>query len=271
MRLHKIVLVLVLVLVLDAEASKHKHHVEPPPPDPRATLADQLAAESEALGKSLAMISDKLAAVEAVRARHLRAAARLLRPPLPADATSDDRMAFARRRAAARLLLDRDLAERGLLADEAARLHAADIHLTGDAAAIASLPPPGELGWPAHGTVARHFGPFEHERSHATLSRRGIDLDVADGAPVVAPADGIVRYAGPIRGLEQGVILDHGAYLTVIAKLAEPSPPVGATVSRGNRLGHAARHRVYLELRAKIGPGGLPIDPEPYLSQPHRE
>jgi septal ring factor EnvC (AmiA/AmiB activator) len=260
-------LALVLALALPAEAKHHKHDAPPPPPDPHASLADQLAAESDALGKSLAMISDKLAAVEAVRARHLRAAARLLRAPLPGDATADDRMAFARRRAAARLLLDRDLAERGLLAGEAARLHAADIHLTDDAAELATLPLPCDLAWPARGTIARHFGPFEHERSHATLSRRGIDLEVADGAPVVAPADGVVRYAGPIRGLEHGVILDHGSYLTVIAKLAEPAPPVGAQVARGDRLGHAARHRVYLELRAKIGPGGLPIDPEPYLSR----
>ena len=82
---------------------------------------------------------------------------------------------------------------------------------------------------------------------------------------MTAPADGIVRYAGPIRGLDHGVILDHGDYLTVVAKLADPALPVGAHVARGDRLGRAARHRVYLELRAKAGPGGLPIDPEPYL------
>jgi septal ring factor EnvC (AmiA/AmiB activator) len=77
-----------------------------------------------------------------------------------------------------------------------------------------------------------------------------------------------VRYAGPIRGLDQGVILDHGGYLTVIAKLGEVALPVGAPIAAGDRIGRAARHRVYFELRIKLGPGGLPIDPEPLLANP---
>ena len=76
-----------------------------------------------------------------------------------------------------------------------------------------------------------------------------------------------MRYAGPIRGLDHGVILDHGDYLTVIAKLGELTLPIGTHVARGDRLGRAAHHRVYLEVRAKIGPGGLPIDPEPLLKR----
>ena len=106
---------------------------------------------------------------------------------------------------------------------------------------------------------------MKHERSKTTLARRGIDLDVETRAPAHAPADGIVRYAGPIRGLESGVILDHGTYFTVIAKLGEVSVPVGAPVARGDKLGRAARQRVYLEVRVKLGPGGRPIDPEPLL------
>jgi septal ring factor EnvC (AmiA/AmiB activator) len=260
-------LALVLALALPAEAKRHKQEPPPPPPDPRPALSDQLAAESTALGQAMGTVADKLARAEQLRLRHLRAAARILHAPLPADATPDDRMAFARRRAAARLLLDRDLGERALLAQESARLHAADIRLTHDTSDLAALSPPAELAWPARGTVTRHFGPFEHERSRATLSRRGIDLEVDDHAPAVAPADGIVAYAGPIRGLDHGVILDHGDYLTIVAKLSEPSLPVGAHVVRGDRIGRAARHRIYLELRAKIGPGGLPVDPEPYLAR----
>jgi septal ring factor EnvC (AmiA/AmiB activator) len=228
-------------------------------------LSDQLAAESAALARALETVTDKLAHADAARLRHLRAATRILHAPLPADATADDRMAFARRRAAARLLLDRDAAERGLLAEEAQRLRGNDTRLSGDTAALAKLVLPSELAWPAHGKVARHFGPFEHARSHAMLSRRGIEIEVEDHASAVAPEAGVVRYAGPIRGLDQGVILDHGDYLTVIAKLATPALPVGAHVARGDRLGHAARHRVYVELRAKVGAGGLPIDPEPLL------
>ena len=264
MRRHRLALVLVLVLVLDAYAGK-KRQLPPPPPDAHATLSDQLSAESQTLTKTIGTVSDKLAAADALRLRRLRAATRLLHAPLPENASAEDRLAFARRRAAARLLLDRDAAERTLLADEIDHLRAADTRLTSDTAQLAALRLPTELSWPAKGVVSRHFGPFVHEHSKAELSRRGLDLDVDEGANVIAPADGIVRYSGPIRGLDNGVILDHGDYMTVIGKLAESMVPVGTKLARGERVGHAVRHRLYFELRAKIGPGGLPIDPEPYL------
>nr|MDQ3368381.1 M23 family metallopeptidase [Myxococcota bacterium] len=126
---------------------------------------------------------------------------------------------------------------------------------------------PAEIGRPARGSIVRRFGTFEHERSRARLSRRGIDLEVQTRAEITASADGVVRYAGPIRGLDAGVIVDHGGYVTVVAKLGELAVPVGAPIKRGDRLGRAARQRVYLELRVKIGPGGLPIDPEPLLAR----
>jgi septal ring factor EnvC (AmiA/AmiB activator) len=100
------------------------------------------------------------------------------------------------------------------------------------------------------------------------LSRRGIDIEVEIGDPVASPAAGTLRYAGPIRGLNRGVIIDHGGYYTVIARLGEITPPVGAPIAAGDRLGRAARHRVYFEVRVKLGPGGLPIDPEPLLETP---
>jgi septal ring factor EnvC (AmiA/AmiB activator) len=106
-----------------------------------------------------------------------------------------------------------------------------------------------------------------HERSKATLSRRGIDLEVDDHRPVTAPAAGTVRYAGPIRGLDQGVIIDHGTFVTVLAKLSDVALPIGTRLAAGDRIGRAARHRVYLEVRIKLGPGGMPLDPEPLLTK----
>ncbi len=71
-----------------------------------------------------------------------------------------------------------------------------------------------------------------------------------------------MRYAGPIRGLDHGIVIDSGGFLVVLAKLAEPAMPVGTEVHKGDRVGRAARHRVYLEVRVALGAGGLPIDPE---------
>jgi septal ring factor EnvC (AmiA/AmiB activator) len=174
-------------------------------------------------------------------------------------------MASARRRAAARLLLGRDASERALLADEASRLRAARAEAAAANDALGEASFPDDLARPAKGTIVRHFGTLEHERSHAALSRRGVDFEVDGRAVAVAPAAGVVRYAGPIRGLDNGIIIDHGSYLTVVGKLGELAPVVGTRVDRGDRLGHAARHRVYLEVRIKVGPAGMNVDPEPRL------
>lgn len=230
---------------------------------PRDALARQLEDQTGSVERAIAAVGDKLAAAQEARTRRIGAALRLTRP-----APGDDAMAVARRGAAARLLLERDRDERALLSDEIARLGAARARLAGDAVQLPVLALPDQLARPAPGTIARHFGALEHERSRAILSRRGIDLEVEDRCPVTAPAAGTVRYAGPIRGLDQGVILDHGDYFTVVAKLGELALPVGAPIARGDRLGRAARHRVYLEVRVKLGPGGLPIDPEPLLAAP---
>jgi septal ring factor EnvC (AmiA/AmiB activator) len=235
-------------------------------PDPHVALAEQLAAEMKAIERTLGIVGDKLTAADAQRQRRIRAAYRVLRAPLTTDASEADRMASARRRAAARLLIERDNAERALLAAEATQLAAARTTKITAAGHVPTLTLPDEIGRPAKGEIARRFGTYEHERSKATLSRRGLDFECDHHAPASAPADGVVRYAGPIRGLDHGVILDHGDYMTIVAKLGELTIPVGTRVSRGDRLGRAARYRVYLELRAKVAPGGLPIDPEPLLA-----
>jgi murein DD-endopeptidase MepM/ murein hydrolase activator NlpD len=234
-----------------------------PARSPRAALARQLTDQAAAVDRALAAVGDKLTGVEAARTRRLAAALRAVR----AD-PADDAAAVARRRSAARMLLQRDLDERALLVDELARLRGARDRVAGDLARLPAVALPGELARPAPGAIARHFGALAHERSKATLSRRGIDLEVSDHSPVTAPAAGTVRYAGPIRGLDQGVIIDCGDFVAVIGKLGEVAAPVGAPIAAGDRLGRAARHRVYLEIRVKLGPGGLPIDPEPLLAGP---
>lgn len=224
-------------------------------------IADQLNEEAGVVDKTIITVDDKLKGADEVRLRRVRAAYRLLHD------TSHDPATVARRRAAARWLLERDRQERELLADETAKLRVAGTTLR---AAISKLPtltlPANDsLARPVKGTIARKFGVIKHDASKATLARRGLDFEVEDQAVVIVPADGVVRYAGPIRGLDSGVIIDHGDYLTVTAKLGDVALPIGTKLVKGDRLGHAARHRVYFEVRVKAGPGGLPIDPEPLI------
>jgi len=261
-------LLIVLALAATADANRHRRGGLGPRAsglkeevDPRLMIERQIADERDVLGRTIATVSEKLAMADAARLARVRAAARAI------EVTDDDRMATARRRAGARMLLERDAAERALLADEAARLTTAQTQVAAAEADLANLVMPAPLARPATGSIARAFGPFEHDRTHAKLTRHGVDFDVDEHAPVVAPADGVVRYAGPIRGLDYGAILDHGTYFTVVAKLGELALPVGAHVARGDRLGRAARHRVYFEVRVKVGAGSLPVDPEPLLAR----
>jgi len=263
-------LAIVLALAATADANGHRRKGLGPrasglghsqKEDPRLMIERQIKDEGDVLGRTIATVDEKLAMADAARVARLRAAVRAI------EVQDDEGMATARRRAGARMLLRRDAAERTLLADEVVRLKTAQAQVTAAQGDLVNLVMPARLAQPVTGSIARGFGPFEHDRTHAMLTRHGIDFEVDDHAPAVAPADGVVRYAGPIRGLDHGAILDHGTYYTVVAKLGELALPVGAHVARGDRLGRAAHHRVYLEVRVKVGPGGLPVDPEPLLAR----
>lgn len=233
--------------------------------DTREVLAAQLADQAGVIETTRSTIAEKIGALDRVRLARMRSAYRVLRAPVPSHASEGDRMSAARRRAGARMLVERDREERGLLAEELAMLANANERTVTATRALPKVTLPEGLAWPATGTIARQFGTIAHARSKTTLARRGIDIEVEAKTPAKASAEGTVRYAGPIRGLDLGVIIDHGDYMTVVAKLGDLSVPTGAKVGVGDELGRSARHRIYLEVRVKIGAGGLPIDPEPLL------
>ncbi len=262
------------VVVADVRADEDAPSSTTIVPDTRTlAIRDQvrvlLDAQLASARRAHALVDDKLAVDVAARERRARAAYKVLRAgSAPAWVEPDERLATARRRTAARWLLGRDRHEVGLLADEAALLADAEARLVRDLGRVDAIAlPTADLDVPARGTVARAFGTLVHPASKATLSRRGIDLETAEGAEVHPVADGVVRYAGPIRGLDHGLIIDHGTFLSVLGKLDAPAVATGDRVTRGQRVGQAARRRVYLEVRIPLGPGGLPVDPEPLFAQ----
>jgi hypothetical protein len=130
-----------------------------------------------------------------------------------------------------------------------ARLHAAGERVVAATSQLPTLSFPADLARPAHGSIARHFGLFGHERSKTTLSRRGIDFDVDEHQPAYAPADGTVRYAGPIRGLGHGVIIDAAISSpwsrSSASSRSRPHRSSAATISRraASRVPRGARAR----------------------------
>lgn len=95
---------------------------------------------------------------------------------------------------------------------------------------------------------------------------KGLTLATQAGAPVVAPADGWVVFAGPFLNYGQIVILNAGQdYLVVLAGLETVSVERGAFVQMGTPLGAMGEAdaggsdpALYIELRE----GGTPIDPQ---------
>lgn len=235
----------------------------------RDYLRALLDAQLDSARRARATVDAKLADDVAERERRARAAYKVLRTgSAPAWVEPEERLATARRRTAARWLLARDRREVELLAAEAVALADAEARLVADRGAVDTIPlPPAELDVPARGAIVRRFGALRHDASKATLSRRGLDLETAERAEVRPVADGVVRYAGPIRGLDHGLVIEHAGFWTVLGKLDPPAVAAGDRVTRGQVVGRAARRRVYLEVRVPLGPGGLPIDPEPLFAQ----
>ena len=68
---------------------------------------------------------------------------------------------------------------------------------------------------------------------------RGISFATPRGAPVIAPAAGVVRFAGPFRDYDGIVIIDHGGgWLSLIVNVSTTLKP-GDKVSLGDPLGRA--------------------------------
>jgi septal ring factor EnvC (AmiA/AmiB activator) len=101
--------------------------------------------------------------------------------------------------------------------------------------------------------------------------QRGIVLGAAEGAAVQAAAAGSIVHAGPFRGYEELVVLDHGKGLfTVYGHLERLEVVKGAWVEAGARLGTVTwqpedgRPELYFEVRFD----GKPEDPQQWLEQP---
>lgn len=153
-------------------------------------------------------------------------------------------------------------------------------------AASGDAPPPPAgtpvpLIWPVEGTVARHF----NEPDAAGARRPGIVVSAQSLALVTAPADAVVRYAGPFLEYGYVVVLEPDAEsMLVLAGLSRLRVQTGATVRQGELLGllggraldveeyvmlpaadtgAGGSETLYIELRRGRGP----VDPEPLFGR----
>jgi murein hydrolase activator len=237
------------------------------PVAPGAEMLAAIEAQLEAVGRTEALLDTRTSVRAAELERRVRSAYKLLRAGwAPLWVEADERGATARRVAAIRRIVRRDLDELAQLRAEIDAARAARARLErrrGDATAAVA---PQTLARPVPGAIVRSFGPYRHRDTGATLSRRGVELATRPGAEVVAAAAGEVRFAGPVRGLGLVVVVAGGGELwTVTGGLDRVDVTRGDRVARGAPVGRAAGPRVHFE--ARLGDsGGHPIDPTPLFA-----
>lgn len=121
---------------------------------------------------------------------------------------------------------------------------------------------------PTKGWITSSFGyrtsPFTGNREY----HRGLDIAGRLGTPVIAPADGVVRFAGVKRALGNSVTLRHGYGLqTVYGHLKEIAVKSGQRVKRGDligRLGSTGRS-TGPHLHYQVEVNGVPVSPRNYI------
>lgn len=92
--------------------------------------------------------------------------------------------------------------------------------------------------WPVPAPI-RVVSPFRAPPTPYASGHRGIDVVVEQGAVVVAPAAGVVSFAG--RVVDRGVVaIDHGNGVVSAIEPVDPLVAAGTTVAAGDPIGTAA-------------------------------
>jgi murein DD-endopeptidase MepM/ murein hydrolase activator NlpD len=122
--------------------------------------------------------------------------------------------------------------------------------------------------WPVKGWLTAGFG---YRRSPFTGQRQmhdGVDISNSVGTAIVAPAEGVVSYAGPLGGFGNVVSIDHGHRIsTFYAHLQQHKVSRGQRVRRGEviaSLGTTGRV-TGPHLHYEIQVNGAPVDPGKYV------
>ncbi|WP_164010035.1 murein hydrolase activator EnvC family protein [Pyxidicoccus trucidator] len=127
----------------------------------------------------------------------------------------------------------------------------------------------GTLPRPVKGIVEVGFGKVVNPRFNTVTVQKGLDIRAPAGTPVQAVAEGIVAYAGSLRGYGNLLILDHGdGFHTLMAHLSTLTAELGAAVAAGDVVGEVGDTGslkgayLYFEVRR----AGQAVDPALWLA-----
>ena len=119
---------------------------------------------------------------------------------------------------------------------------------------------------PVSGRISSRYGANESIRNH---THKGLDIAAPNGTPIVAAADGVVKYAQyNSGGYGNLVIIDHGNGVeTYYGHCSKLYVSVGQTVSAGDTIaavgttGNSTGNHLHFEIRKD----GNQVNPQNYL------
>lgn len=122
--------------------------------------------------------------------------------------------------------------------------------------------------WPTRGFVSSTFGYRVSPFTSVKRMHEGLDVAAPKGTDVVAPADGVVTFAGVKGAYGNIVVLDHGYGLVTryghLSKvLVEPGQQVkrGSSIAKVGNTGRSTGDHLHYEVRID----GVPVNPTRYI------
>jgi septal ring factor EnvC (AmiA/AmiB activator) len=209
-------------------------------------VVQQLSQQEQGLRDELAQRQRAVAQLDGLIAQRVREEI--------ARAARAARLAAARRRAARapaagrRDAADRDDASANPDSDSpeetSADRRASRVALTPQTALLSSnfAGNKGRLPWPvARGFVSQHFGRHSHPvLRHVVVENRGVDIQTNDNEAVRSVFAGRVLTVAQVPGMNTIVMIQHGEYFTVYARLRSVSVREGQLVDARQTIGTAA-------------------------------
>jgi murein DD-endopeptidase MepM/ murein hydrolase activator NlpD len=150
------------------------------------------------------------------------------------------------------------------VAEEGENLRSLERFLSRASRVLASLP----SRWPLRGPVNSDFGSRRSPWGPSVEFHGGIDIGASVGTPVLAPAPGLVVFAGRQPEFGIALLIDHGHDTTSLyGHLSRLNVSAGQTVERGEVLawsgntGRSSGPHLHYEIQVK----GQPVNPHTYL------
>jgi len=122
--------------------------------------------------------------------------------------------------------------------------------------------------WPVEGQVTGSFGeridPFNGEGAFHS----GVDISSQVGTPVIAPADGFVKFADFMGGYGRAIMIDHGHGITTrYGHLSSFAVIAGQYIQRGDTIGYVglSGRSTGPHLHYEVRINDVPVNPYKYL------